>query len=280
MSILNCRSNIGCRAGAGPFASIPLEVLTYILEWICSPSMHEALSLRSVNRSWMDAIGGLTDAGLSSEISVAGVWTPAAMPTNNSPRVRNRLIFWRIPQFSPELLSMIHGVDWGVGWTDANEEDLQELVIAFNLRLSLEHVELLENQPPGIETLNLAKCCEITSFGISLLPKYCPTLTSVCLSDCAHITDDALEALAKLPRLRELNVAWCSNLSDNGVTFLVQGPPLETVDFSWCTRLTEVSLTALLSIPSLESVAIVGCAGITSTAVQSVSENRGIIIVS
>jgi hypothetical protein len=171
------------------FGAVPLEVVTHIFEFVCSVSMVEAPRLRLVHRTWRDAVAGLTDLQLSTDITAQGVWTPQARAsTKKALRVRNRLILWRIPQLPPEVLCTIRGVDWGSGWTSAN------------------------SKLPCLRYINVEWCTNLSDQGVAFLA-HGPPLEQVDFSRCTKLTDAALLTLSSIPTLWLVRIVGCTGVS-------------------------------------------------------------------
>jgi len=82
------------------------------------------------------------------------------------------------------------------------------------------------------------------------------------------IPDDWLAALARLPRLRLLDLTG-TRISDRGIEHLATAPMLEELELHGCDDLTDRSLRALEQTPSLQLLNIARCQHITPHAQQS-----------
>ena len=59
------------------------------------------------------------------------------------------------------------------------------------------------------------------------------------------ITDEGLEILGRMPRLRGVNVANCTNVTANGLLKLVQSDTIEDITFS-CHRVTPEDVVRII----------------------------------
>lgn len=75
---------------------------------------------------------------------------------------------------------------------------------------------------PELRVLILARCQQISSWGIEQLVRNCPALEHVDLSECHNVQDRTIELLAvHLQRLTRLRLQHCSELSDHTLDHLV-----------------------------------------------------------
>ncbi len=77
-------------------------------------------------------------------------------------------------------------------------------------------------------------------------------ITALDLEGSKGLTDDGLRHLARLPKLRHLNLMGCS-VSDRGLEVLRRLPDLESISLSW-TRITDVGAANLAACENLQSV--------------------------
>src|SRR5262249_45412833 len=86
----------------------------------------------------------------------------------------------------------------------------------------------------------------------------------------AKITDEALEHVSRLPRLRELNLQGC-HVGDPGLKYLRQMPSLVNLDLS-DTQLTDDALPSLAELPGLRRVKICGPGNKTKVTMRAVEK--------
>ena len=88
-------------------------------------------------------------------------------------------------------------------------------------------------------------------------------LTYLNLSENRNITDEGLETLKKLPKLKILNLSSCS-ITSTGLDSLRILTRLESLDISYCNRLTDPGLKALKSLTRLTFLDVKGCVKLTN----------------
>lgn len=122
---------------------------------------------------------------------------------------------------------------------------------------SVEHLSGLTN----LRTLKL-RGARITDRSLVLLARL-HRLRVLDLSHCSHFTDDGLRALTALhTTLENLNLKGCSLISDQGVAELMTLTVLNRLNVSRC-RITDVGLEHIGQWPSLRSLNVAACKGIT-----------------
>jgi len=102
---------------------------------------------------------------------------------------------------------------------------------------------------------------------IELIASHSPTLKSIDLSGCRHITDVTIKFIVNLcgSHLEELNVRNCGLVSDEGIMEIAAGcHALKKLDIGWCRRVSDRTLRALAPM-NLEELCISGCRAITMT---------------
>ncbi|XP_062991086.1 F-box and leucine-rich repeat protein 13 [Elgaria multicarinata webbii] len=148
-----------------------------------------------------------------------------------------------------------------------------------------------------IRELNLANCSYITDSAVKKIAQSCPNLiylnlrycqavtdtgieTLVLISSLAYInisgldiTDQALETLGKLWRIKEITISECKLISDTGIKkFCVELRKLEYIDFSHCHELSNHSLKYLtFSCRGITSLSMAGCSKISDVGIQCVA---------
>lgn len=112
-------------------------------------------------------------------------------------------------------------------------------------------------QLPALRALNLTECDRVTARGLSALalPRCnpdCAALTSLNLSRCTSLDDDALQKLAPLAaHLRELRLSGCHELTDVGTAHLHALARLRRLDLKWCPKVgCRVECTVVGGCPS------------------------------
>ena len=82
---------------------------------------------------------------------------------------------------------------------------------------------------------------------VAALAKHCPGLTSLDVAYCGQLTDAALVAVAgNCPGLTSLNVTWCERLTDAALVAVAGNcPGLASLDVAYCRQLTDAALEAV-----------------------------------
>ncbi len=111
-------------------------------------------------------------------------------------------------------------------------------------------------RPLRLTTLCLADCAALTDRAVVRLAEGCPGLTAVDLSGCAGVSDRGVGALARHGALVALALSRCPRVTDTGVCALARACPVHAL------RLASSSPEAVLS-------------GVTPFALRALAENRG-----
>jgi F-box/leucine-rich repeat protein 7 len=130
-----------------------------------------------------------------------------------------------------------------------------------------------------LESLNLQRCTRISDQGFArwAQTKF-PKLTSLILTDCSFLTDQAIANLvAAAPNLEQLSLSFCCALSDSAIEGLATLKKLRDLDASFCgSAVSDVSIRNLFNNSNKEcKVALLnlrGCVRITDTGVKSIIE--------
>jgi len=75
-----------------------------------------------------------------------------------------------------------------------------------------------------------------------------PILRTVRLDRCLAVDDEVVEMVAKVPRLRELDLAYTS-ITDKSLEHLAGHGRLKSLRLTWCTQITDAGLLHLRRIP-------------------------------
>lgn len=110
--------------------------------------------------------------------------------------------------------------------------ELREINLSRCQQISLEGIQALVDNCPGLETVNLAECHNISDKCIELLSKL-PRLKVLDISRCYQLTDFALDNIAmNCKRIRQINVVGCRNMSDEPHLRLMNAQTLNNISFS------------------------------------------------
>lgn len=91
-------------------------------------------------------------------------------------------------------------------------------------------------------------------------------ITALTVTDRNLNDDDLLLLKEKLPKLKELNLAWCWLLTDKGIAHLKPLIRLQKLNLAWCYQLTDNVLFCLKSHTELQELDLTGCERLTNAA--------------
>ncbi|KAI8464772.1 MAG: hypothetical protein J3K34DRAFT_525945 [Monoraphidium minutum] len=97
---------------------------------------------------------------------------------------------------------------------------------------------------PGLRELDLAECRGVPGSVLASTLPHLKALRRVTLDGIPEVDDAVLEALAALPSLSALSVAFCQAVTDAGVTAAAAGGRLRELVLDDCARLTDVAIDA------------------------------------
>lgn len=122
-----------------------------------------------------------------------------------------------------------------------------------------------------LSSLSIRGSERVTSIGMSALEPLAESLTSLDLTGCRRIGDQALVAVAALTGLASLSLSGCRTLSDAGVARLAaELPALSRLEAAMCPKLTDTALEALSRAKAIKELLLPGCRQVTDTGVQKV----------
>ena len=104
----------------------------------------------------------------------------------------------------------------------------------------------------------------------------CASLTSLDVSGCGNLTDEALQAIAKDHALTSVNVSGCRNLTDEAIK-AIASCSLRTLNVARCGKLlTDLSIQAVAaSCPSLTSLNVADCKFLTDGSIEAIAAGCG-----
>ncbi len=121
-------------------------------------------------------------------------------------------------------------------------------------------LKILPSHCPNVDTLIL-NSCSINTEGIHALSQLFG-LKSLSLSFCDHLTDEQIEEIAKLTRLRELKLNWNLNLPLEPLPALRRLTELDFLDLSH-TNITDKELKYIGNLQNLTKLNLDNCGNIT-----------------
>lgn len=111
-------------------------------------------------------------------------------------------------------------------------------------------IELLHYQQPRIH-FDASVCSINSAFNdslVRLVVEHVPTLTSIDLSNCPNVSDDAMAALARYCyNLTHLRAARCSRITDAGIGQIATIKALQALDISHCPNISDYAFKLVTS---------------------------------
>lgn len=140
--------------------------------------------------------------------------------------------------------------------------------------ISDDSVCLLAKRNPAIECLKLSACFDLTDRTLEELSEHCPDLVHLDISHCNGITDEGIAQLAKLNKLRSLNLGGCTSLNGSFVDNLVQSPvatSLEHITLSGCVGISPAAVRKLVrKCQQIRSVVLNDCKQLQNEDIQTI----------
>ncbi|XP_055751067.1 F-box/LRR-repeat protein 16-like isoform X2 [Salvelinus fontinalis] len=135
-------------------------------------------------------------------------------------------------------------------------------------------LEVMLEQMQGLMHLELAGCNDFTEAG--LWSSLNARLTSLSVSDCINVADDAIAAISQLlPNLSELSLQ-AYHVTDTAMAYFTakQGYTTHTLRLHSCWEITNHGVVNMVhSLPNLTALSLSGCSKITDDGVELVAEN-------
>ena len=140
---------------------------------------------------------------------------------------------------------------------------------------------MLSHHPalPGLASLDLSLCKEVTDSSIEVITNQAPNLQTLRLGGCTGISNLSLRLVASsLPRLTSLDLRSCWQVADSGILQLSssQPPPiqLDLLNLQDCQKVSDLALRHLASSQSLviSSLNLSFCANISDSGMKSLAK--------
>ncbi|KAM7372512.1 hypothetical protein PAMP_009676 [Pampus punctatissimus] len=135
-------------------------------------------------------------------------------------------------------------------------------------------LEVMLEQMQGLMHLELSGCNDFTEAG--LWSSLNARLTSLSVSDCINVADDAIAAISQLlPNLSELSLQ-AYHVTDTAMAYFTakQGYTTHTLRLHSCWEITNHGVVNMVhSLPNLTALSLSGCSKITDDGVELVAEN-------
>ncbi|XP_056390875.1 F-box/LRR-repeat protein 16 [Hyla sarda] len=135
-------------------------------------------------------------------------------------------------------------------------------------------LEVMLEQMQGVVRLELSGCNDFTEAG--LWSSLHGRITSLSVSDCINVADDAVAAISQLlPNLGELNLQ-AYHVTDTALAYFTakQGRATHTLRLHSCWEITNHGVVNVVhSLPNLTVLSLSGCSKVTDDGVELVAEN-------
>ncbi|KAH9519769.1 F-box/LRR-repeat protein 16 [Bulinus truncatus] len=135
-------------------------------------------------------------------------------------------------------------------------------------------LESLIRKMPGINKLELSNCNEITGSGLWACLN--PKIVALSITDCIHIADDTIGAIAQLlPALYELNLQ-AYHVTDNGLALFDSklNSSLRVLRLKSCWEITNHGVVNIIhSLPNITVLSLSGCSKVTDDGIEIIAEN-------
>ncbi|XP_060052341.1 F-box and leucine-rich repeat protein 13 isoform X2 [Erinaceus europaeus] len=148
---------------------------------------------------------------------------------------------------------------------------IRELNLSNCTHLSDASLYKLSDCCPNLNYLSLRNCVLLTNIGVDHIVNIF-SLLSIDLSGTV-ISNEALVALSRHKKLKELSLSECYNITDAGIQAFCKGSLiLEHLDVSYCSQLSSDIIKALaIYCTNLTFLSIAGCPMITDSAMEILS---------
>ncbi|KAM9100293.1 LOW QUALITY PROTEIN: F-box/LRR-repeat protein 16 [Sarcophilus harrisii] len=134
-------------------------------------------------------------------------------------------------------------------------------------------LEVMLEQMQGVVRLELSGCNDFTEAG--LWSSLNARITSLSVSDCINVADDAIAAISQLlPNLAELSLQ-AYHVTDTALAyFTAKQGYTTTLRLHWCWEITNHGVVNMVhSLPNLTALSLSGCSKVTDDGVELVAEN-------
>nr|KYP73916.1 F-box/LRR-repeat protein 5 [Cajanus cajan] len=142
------------------------------------------------------------------------------------------------------------------------------------LNISDRGIQLVADNYPELESLNLTRCVKVTDEGLKSLLHKCLFLQSLNLYALSSFTDEAYQKIYLLARLKFLDLCGAQNLSDEGLSCISKCKNLVSLNLTWCVRVTDEGVISIAECCiSLEFLSLFGIIGVTDKCLDALSKS-------
>ncbi|XP_062032708.1 uncharacterized protein LOC133748138 isoform X2 [Lepus europaeus] len=197
-----------------------------------------------------------------------------------------KLSFRNLLRFVKERAGRLHALD--LGGTGLPPEalkalgqvaglQLQELSLHSCRDLSTEAVTTLCRQQPGLTSLDLSGCSELTDGALLAVSRGLRHLRRLCVGKLQRLTDAGCTALGALRQLQSLDMAECCLLSGRELARALgplhgAPPTLASLRLAYCSSLKDASVFSMIPVlgQSLRVLDLSSCVALTNQTVQAI----------
>ncbi|XP_020236354.1 uncharacterized protein LOC109815938 isoform X1 [Cajanus cajan] len=142
------------------------------------------------------------------------------------------------------------------------------------MNISDRGIQLVADNYPELESLNLTRCVKVTDEGLKSLLHKCLFLQSLNLYALSSFTDEAYQKIYLLARLKFLDLCGAQNLSDEGLSCISKCKNLVSLNLTWCVRVTDEGVISIAECCiSLEFLSLFGIIGVTDKCLDALSKS-------
>ena len=99
-----------------------------------------------------------------------------------------------------------------------------------------------------------------------------PNISEINVSYCLSLKDEDLKEIAKLTRLKRLDLRGCNNITDAGLEAISKLAQLQWLDLYGCKKITDAGLEAISKLMQLQRLDLRGCDNITDAGLEAISK--------
>ncbi|GFO38110.1 F-box/lrr-repeat protein 16 [Plakobranchus ocellatus] len=190
---------------------------------------------------------------------------------------KRKLCFDHFQQRGFDQVCFISAVDRDISDFVSSTPGARRTLRAVCIRCSNITDSALENlirKAPSISRLELSNCNEVTGSGLWACLN--PKIQSLTITDCIHIADDTIGAIAQLlPHLHELNLQ-AYHVTDNGLALFDSklNSSIRILRLTSCWEVTNHGVVNIIhSLPNVTVLSLSGCSKVTDDGIEIIAEN-------
>ncbi|CAG5128894.1 unnamed protein product, partial [Candidula unifasciata] len=190
---------------------------------------------------------------------------------------KRKLCFENFQNRGFDQVCLTGAVDMDIADFINNTPNSKKLIRAVSIRcsnISDNALESIIRKVPNISRLELSNCNEVTGSGLWACLN--PKIVVLTITDCIHIADDTIGAIAQLlPALHELNLQ-AYHVTDNGLALFDSklNSSLRILRLKSCWEITNHGVVNIIhALPNITVLSLSGCSKITDDGVEIIAEN-------